>query len=135
MRSAGIHHITAIAGAPQRNLDFYTEALGLRLVTRTVNFDDPGSYHFYFGDNIGTPGTIMTFLPWPGARRGARGRGQLTVVSLAVPRKTITGGVSAAAAQTRPRKSIWSHPKPASARSPLARCITLPFALPMMMSS
>src|SRR5947207_8501093 len=74
MRSAGIHHITAIAGDPQRNLDFYTEALGLRLVKRTVNFDDPGSYHFYFGDNIGSPGTIMTFFPWPGARQGARGR-------------------------------------------------------------
>src|SRR5438309_523039 len=118
MRSAGIHHITAIAGDPQRNLDFYTEALGLRLVKRTVNFDDPGSYHFYFGDNIGSPGTIMTFFPWPGARRGTRGSGQVTTVSFAVP-----------------RKSIWSHRKPASARSPLARCITLPFALPMMMSS
>jgi len=85
MRSAGIHHITAIAGDPQRNLDFYTEALGLRLVKRTVNFDDPGSYHFYFGDNIGSPGTIMTFFPWPGARRGARGSGQVTTVSFAVP--------------------------------------------------
>ena len=90
MRSAGIHHITAIAGDPQRNLDFYTEALGLRLVKRTVNFDDPGSYHFYFGDNIGTPGTIMTFFPWPGARRGARGSGQLTTVSFAVPRNSMT---------------------------------------------
>jgi len=89
MRSAGIHHITAIAGDPQRNLDFYTEALGLRLVKRTVNFDDPGSYHFYFGDNIGTPGTIMTFFPWPGARRGARGSGQVTVVSFAVPRNSM----------------------------------------------
>jgi glyoxalase family protein len=89
MRSAGIHHITAIAGDPQRNLDFYTEALGLRLVKRTVNFDDPGSYHFYFGDNIGTPGTIMTFFPWPGARRGARGSGQATTVSFAVPRNSM----------------------------------------------
>jgi glyoxalase family protein len=89
MRSAGIHHITAIAGDPQRNLDFYTETLGLRLVKRTVNFDDPGSYHFYFGDNIGTPGTIMTFFPWPGARRGARGSGQVTTVSFAVPRKSM----------------------------------------------
>ena len=89
MRSAGIHHITAIAGDPQRNLDVYTEALGLRLVKRTVNFDDPGSYHFYFGDNIGTPGTIMTFFPWPGARRGARGSGQVTVVSFAVPRNSM----------------------------------------------
>jgi glyoxalase family protein len=89
MRSAGIHHITAIAGDPQRNLDFYTEVLGLRLVKRTVNFDDPGSYHFYFGDNIGTPGTIMTFFPWPGARRGARGSGQVTTVSFAVPRNSM----------------------------------------------
>ena len=89
MRSAGIHHITAIAGDPQRNLDFYTEALRLRLVKRTVNFDDPGSYHFYFGDNIGTPGTIMTFFPWPGARRGARGSGQVTTVSFAVPRNSM----------------------------------------------
>ena len=89
MRSAGIHHITAIAGDPQRNLDFYTEALGLRLVKRTVNFDDPGSYHFYFGDSIGTPGTIMTFFPWPGARRGARGSGQVTTVSFAVPQNSM----------------------------------------------
>ena len=89
MRSAGIHHITAIAGDPQRNLDFYAEALGLRLVKRTVNFDDPGSYHFYFGDNIGSPGTIMTFFPWPGARRGTRGSGQVTTVSFAVPRNSM----------------------------------------------
>ena len=89
MRSAGIHHVTAIAGDPQPNLDFYTGALGLRLVKRTVNFDDPGSYHFYFGDNIGTPGTIMTFFPWPGARRGARGSGQVTMVSFAVPQNSM----------------------------------------------
>jgi len=89
MRSAGIHHITAIAGDPQLNLDFYTETLGLRLVKRTVNFDDPGSYHFYFGDNIGSPGTIITFFPWPGARRGARGSGQVTTVSFAVPHNSI----------------------------------------------
>jgi glyoxalase family protein len=89
MRSAGIHHITAIAGDPQTNLDFYTETLGLRLVKRTVNFDDPGSYHFYFGDNIGSPGTIITFFPWPGARRGTRGSGQVTIVSFAIPRNSI----------------------------------------------
>ena len=89
MRSAGIHHITAMAGDPQLNLDFYTETLGLRLVKRTVNFDDPGSYHFYFGDNIGNPGTILTFFPWPGARRGARGSGQVTIVSFAIPSNSI----------------------------------------------
>jgi glyoxalase family protein len=89
MRSAGIHHITAMAGDPQLNLDFYTETLGLRLVKRTVNFDDPGSYHFYFGDNVGNPGTIITFFPWPGARRGARGSGQVTIVSFAIPSNSI----------------------------------------------
>ena len=89
MRSAGIHHITAIAGDPQLNLDFYTETLGLRLVKRTVNFDDPGSYHFYFGDNIGSPGTIITFFPWPGARPGVRGSGQVTTVSFTVPHNSI----------------------------------------------
>src|SRR5438552_2076960 len=89
MRSAGIHHITAIAGDPQRNLDFYTQALGLRLVKRTINFDDPGSYHFYFGDQVGTPGTIITFFPWPGARRGSRGTGQVVAAAFAVPGETI----------------------------------------------
>jgi glyoxalase family protein len=89
MRSAGIHHITAIAADPQLNLDFYTETLGLRLVKRTVNFDDPGSYHFYFGDNIGRPGTIITFFPWPGARRGTRGSGQVTTISFAIPHNSI----------------------------------------------
>ena len=88
MRSAGIHHITAIAGDPQRNLDFYSETLGLRLVKRTVNFDDPGSYHFYFGDNIGRPGTIITFFPWLGARQGTRGSGQVTTISFAVPQNS-----------------------------------------------
>jgi glyoxalase family protein len=85
MQLHGIHHITAIAGDPQRNLDFYTEFLGLRLVKRTVNFDDPSSYHFYFGDSMGTPGTILTFFPWPGARRGSRGTGQVAATSFVIP--------------------------------------------------
>jgi glyoxalase family protein len=89
MRSTGIHHITAIAGDPQENLDFYIGVLGLRLVKRTVNFDDPSSYHFYFGDNVGSPGTIITFFPWPGARRGSRGSGQVTAVSFATPKNSI----------------------------------------------
>ena len=89
MKLHGIHHITAIAADPQRNLDFYTEFLGLRLVKQTVNFDDPSSYHFYFGDHIGTPGTILTFFPWPGARRGSRGTGQVVATSFAVPRDAI----------------------------------------------
>lgn len=82
---SGIHHITAIASDPQRNLDFYTKTLGLRLVKKTVNFDDPGTYHFYFGDHQGSPGTILTFFPWPGSRRGRKGIGQVAVVAFAIP--------------------------------------------------
>src|SRR5918911_73111 len=80
----GIHHVTAIASDPQRNLDFYAGVLGLRFVKRTVNFDDPQTYHFYYGDEVGTPGTIMTFFPWPGARRGRQGTGQVAVTSFAI---------------------------------------------------
>lgn len=80
----GLHHVTAIAGDPQRNLDFYAGVLGLRLVKRTVNFDDPETYHFYFGDEVGTPGSILTFFPWPGARGGRQGTGQVAVTSFAV---------------------------------------------------
>jgi len=80
----GLHHVTAIASDPQRNLDFYVGLLGLRFVKRTVNFDDPGTYHFYFGDNRGTPGTILTFFPWPGARRGVRGTGQVEATAFAI---------------------------------------------------
>ena len=80
----GIHHVTAIASDPQRNLDFYAGVLGLRFVKRTVNFDDPQTYHFYFGDEVGSPGSILTFFPWPGARRGRQGTGQVAVTSFAV---------------------------------------------------
>jgi glyoxalase family protein len=89
LKLRGIHHITAIATDPQRNLDFYTQVLGLRLVKRTVNFDDPASYHFYFGDRVGSPGTIITFFPWPGAARGRRGNGQVVATSFAVPAEAI----------------------------------------------
>jgi glyoxalase family protein len=82
---SGIHHITAIAGDPQQNIDFYTGVLGLRLVKVTVNFDDPEAYHFYYGDGHGRPGTILTFFAWPGARRGRQGNGQVTAASFAVP--------------------------------------------------
>ncbi len=81
----GIHHVTAIATDPRRNLDFYTGVLGLRLVKRTVNFDDPGTYHLYYGDELGRPGTILTFFPWPLARRGERGAGQATTTAFSVP--------------------------------------------------
>jgi glyoxalase family protein len=83
-RIPGLHHVTAIASDPQRNLDFYVALLGLRFVKRTVNFDDPGTYHFYFGDNRGSPGTILTFFPWPGARRGVRGTGQIEATAFAI---------------------------------------------------
>jgi catechol 2,3-dioxygenase-like lactoylglutathione lyase family enzyme len=85
----GIHHVTAIAGDPQQNVDFYTGVLGLRLVKRTVNFDDPDTYHLYFGDEVGHPGTILTFFPWPDAYKGRRGTGQLTTVSFSVPEGAI----------------------------------------------
>ncbi|MHB1224175.1 MAG: VOC family protein [Gemmatimonadaceae bacterium] len=79
----GIHHVSAIATDPQRNVDFYAGVLGLRLVKRTVNFDDPQSYHLYYGDAEGTPGSLLTFFPWPGARRGQHGSGQVAVTALA----------------------------------------------------
>ncbi len=85
----GIHHITAIAGDPQQNIDFYTGVLGLRLVKVTVNFDDPEAYHLYYGDGRGNPGTILTFFAWPGARRGRQGTGQVTAASFAVPKDSL----------------------------------------------
>jgi catechol 2,3-dioxygenase-like lactoylglutathione lyase family enzyme len=88
-RLLGIHHITAIAGEPQENMDFYAGVLGLRLVKLTVNFDDPGTYHLYYGDGIGHPGTIMTFFPWPKAPKGRKGTGQVTATAFAVPKGTI----------------------------------------------
>jgi glyoxalase family protein len=81
----GLHHVTAIASDPQRNLDFYTEVLGMRFVKRTVNFDDPGTYHFYFGDDAGSPGTILTFFPWPHATRGVAGAGEVSHTAFGVP--------------------------------------------------
>ncbi len=85
----GLHHITAIASDPQRNLDFYTQVLGLRFVKKTVNFDDPNTYHFYFGDDTGTPGTILTFFPWPHASRGKVGAGEVIRTAFSVPPASI----------------------------------------------
>ncbi len=81
----GIHHITAIVGHPQVNIDFYAGVLGLRLVKQTVNFDDPGTYHLYFGDGGGKPGTIITFFPWANAYGGQIGDGQVGVTTYVVP--------------------------------------------------
>jgi catechol 2,3-dioxygenase-like lactoylglutathione lyase family enzyme len=85
MQVHGIHHVTAIAGDPQANADFYTGVLGLHLVKVTVNYDDPHTYHLYYGDEQGRPGTILTFFPWPGAPRGRPGTGQVTVTAFAIP--------------------------------------------------
>lgn len=87
---AGLHHVTAICGDPQRNADFYAGTLGLRLVKRTVNFDDPGSYHLYYGDVVGSPGTLITFFAWTGLppladARGRSGAGQIAQASFRVP--------------------------------------------------
>jgi glyoxalase family protein len=81
----GLHHITAIAGDAQRNYDFYTKVLGLRMIKKTVNFDDPQTYHFYFGDEVGTPGSILTFFPWPGVKQGVNGAGMATGIGYSVP--------------------------------------------------
>ena len=84
-RILGLHHITAIAGDAQTNFDFYTKVLGLRMVKKTVNFDDPGTYHFYFGDEVGTSGSILTFFPWAGVQRGRIGVGMPTEIGYSVP--------------------------------------------------
>jgi glyoxalase family protein len=88
-KTMGIHHITAIVGHPQENIDFYAGVLGLRLVKQTVNFDDPGTYHLYFGNEGGKPGTIITFFPWPDAYNGKIGDGQVGVTSYVVPKGAI----------------------------------------------
>jgi glyoxalase family protein len=81
----GLHHVTAVARDPQRNVDFYRNVLGQRLVKRTVNFDSPDTYHFYFADETGTPGSVLTFFAWPNMRRGVHGNGETNVVSYNVP--------------------------------------------------
>jgi glyoxalase family protein len=85
----GIHHVTAIAGDPVKNLGFYTRDLGLRFVKKTVNFDDPSTYHFYYGDETGRPGTILTFFPWTNAAVGRRGVGETRQTAFRVPLRSI----------------------------------------------
>src|SRR5215475_10275367 len=86
---SGLHHVTAICSDAQKNLDFYCGVLGLRLVKLTVNFDDPGSYHLYYGDELGRPGTIITFFAWPGGFRGRIGLPQVTATAFAAPKGAI----------------------------------------------
>ncbi|MEH7239314.1 ring-cleaving dioxygenase [Bacillus sp. JJ1562] len=90
MKTAGIHHITAIVGHPQENVDFYAGVLGLRLVKQTVNFDDPGTYHFYFGDDVGNPGSIITFFPWANASQGKIGDGQVGITTYVIPKGALS---------------------------------------------
>ncbi|MCI2422556.1 ring-cleaving dioxygenase [Saccharopolyspora sp. K220] len=89
LATSGLHHVTAIAGDPQRNADFYLRTLGLRLVKTTVNFDSPDTYHLYYGDEDGRPGTLMTFFPWKGVPGGRRGTGQATTTAFSVPSGSI----------------------------------------------
>jgi glyoxalase family protein len=88
--TSGIHHVTAISGRIDRTVDFYRRVLGLRLVKRTVNYDDPATYHLYFGDIVGRPGTILTFFPWPDGARGLIGRGQAAVTALLIPEGSLS---------------------------------------------
>src|SRR5688572_991313 len=82
---SGIHHVTTISGGASRNLDFYTRILDMRLVKKTVNFDDPGTYHLYYGDEAGSPGTILTFFPWEHAAPGRKGAGETQETAFRVP--------------------------------------------------
>lgn len=88
-RISGLHHITAIAGNAKRNYEFYTKILGLRMVKKTVNFDDPGTYHFYFGNETGAPGSILTFFPWEGIGQGRNGTGMATNIGYSVPKGSL----------------------------------------------
>ena len=85
LSTPGLHHVTAVAADPARNLAFYTDTLGLRLVKRSVNQDDPGVHHLFYGDRVGSPGTSLTFFPYPEASTGQAGAGQATTVGLAIP--------------------------------------------------
>jgi glyoxalase family protein len=85
MELAGLHHVTCVCSDAQRTLDFYRDRLGLTLVKKTVNFDDPHSYHLYFGDDVGTPGTLITFFEWPRAEPGRLGRGTLESIGVETP--------------------------------------------------
>jgi glyoxalase family protein len=116
----GLHHVTAIVSNPQRTLDFYTQLLGLRFVKRTINFDDPGSYHLYFGDDAGSPGTILTFFAWPGATRGKAGVGETLAVAFSVPPASVdywdehlrSAGIAVEPAVNRFGESVLSFADP-----------------------
>jgi len=85
----GIHHITVMASDPQANYDFYAQTLGMRFIKKTVNFDAPDVYHLYYADEVGTPGTVLTFFPFPNSRRGKRGTGEINSISFSVPSNSL----------------------------------------------
>ncbi len=85
----GLHHVTAIASDPNANLRFYREFLGLRLVKKTVNFDEPGAYHIYYGDPVGSPGSVITFFLWPGSPRARKGTNQATEIAFVTGREAL----------------------------------------------
>ena len=116
----GLHHVTAIAGDPQENLDFYAGRLGMRLVKRSVNQDVPGTYHLFYADGAGHPGSDLTFFPWPDMPPGRQGVGHTVEVGLAVPPGSL-GLVGAAPARGRASRCSRSRPASASGR---CRCAT-----------
>src|SRR5699024_5365576 len=85
----GIHHITVLAGDPQQNAEFYVKTLGLRLVKKSVNQDDPGTYHLFYGNQDASPGASITFFPWPQAVKGETGTGEATTVSFSTPKDSL----------------------------------------------
>lgn len=105
----GIHHITAISGNPQKNVDFYTGILGLRMVKKTINFDAPDVYHFYFGDEFGTPGTVFTTFPFDGARRGTKGTGELTYTAFSIPQNSLSYWIDRLARYNIPTSTVLSR--------------------------
>lgn len=116
----GLHHVTAVARDPQRNVDFYRNVLGQRLVKRTVNFDSPDTYHFYFADETGSPGSVLTFFAWPNMRRGVRGNGETNSVAYNVPvgslefwkKRLEKNGITQIFADTRFNQSVLSFIDP-----------------------
>lgn len=116
----GLHHVTAIASDPQRNVDFYRNVLGQRLVKRTVNFDAPDTYHFYFADEIGNPGSVLTFFAWPNMRRGVRGNGETHAIAYNVPVGSLTfwqehlkqNGITAKPVETRFGENVLTFTDP-----------------------
>jgi glyoxalase family protein len=124
MSASALHHVTAIAGPARRNLHFYTRTLGLRLVKKTVNFDDPSTYHFYFGDGAGAPGTILTFFPWEHAAPGRLGVGETMETSFRIPegalgfwtQRLVEAGVRHEAPESRFGDKILSFQDPDGTR-------------------